>query len=106
MEERNHMLQDHSVTQETGMNEDWAGVLDEYGVQFLVLDRHDDSDLLTLFRSLPGWAVDFEDEEAVIFVRADIAQVYNSRARMNGFGDSKRVFPFMQSIIVRRDLRI
>lgn len=64
------MLQDHSVAQETGANEDWLGVLDECGVQLLVLDRCDDNDLLNFFRSQPGWTVDFEDEEAVIFVRA------------------------------------
>jgi hypothetical protein len=68
------MLQDHSVAQETGMNDDWPAVLDEYGVQLLVLDRHDDSDLLKLFRSHPGWTVDFEDGEATIFTRADTAQ--------------------------------
>ena len=52
-------------------------MLDEYGVQFLVLDRHDDSDLLKLFRSQPGWAVDFEDKEAIIFARADTVQFAN-----------------------------
>jgi len=83
------MLQNYHVTQaERQSIEDWPRVFDEYGVQFLILDRHDDNDLLSLFRSQSGWVVDFEDEEAVIFVRADIAQVYNSRARMNGFGDS------------------
>jgi len=61
----------------TGINEDWPAVLDEYGVQFLVLGRHDDSDLLKLFRSQPGWAVDFEDEEAIIFARADTVQLPN-----------------------------
>ena len=75
------MLQDRSIAQDiginTGVSEDWPRVLDEYGVQFLVLDRHDDSDLLDLFRSQPGWAVDFKDEEAVIFARADIPQSTN-----------------------------
>lgn len=52
------------------MNEDWLEVLDEYGVEFLALDLHSDSDLVRFFRSQPGWAVDFEDEEAVLFVRA------------------------------------
>jgi len=71
------MPQDYSITQETGTNEDWPGMLDVYGVQFLILDRHDDTDLLDLFRSQPGWTVDFEDEEAVIFARADISQSTN-----------------------------
>ena len=71
------MLQAHTVAQGTGLNEDWSAVPDEHGVQFLVLDRHSDNDLLKLFQSQPGWAVDFEDGEAVIFVRADSAQSTN-----------------------------
>jgi len=69
------MLKGHSVARETGimMDEDWPAVLDEYGVQFLVLGRHNDSDLLELFQTQPGWAVDFEDEEAIVFARADTA---------------------------------
>jgi len=61
----------------TGLNEDWPAVLDEYGAQFLMLSRRDDSDLLKLFQAQPGWAVDFEDEEAIIFARADTAQFTN-----------------------------
>jgi len=60
------------------MDEDWPAVLNEYGVQFLMLSRHGDSDLLELFQTQPGWAVDFEDEEAIIFARADTAQSSNS----------------------------
>jgi len=71
------MSQNRSVTREAGLDEDWPAVLDEYGVQFMALDRHDDSDLLKLFRSQPGWIVDSEDGEAVIFARADTAQFAN-----------------------------
>ena len=68
------MLQDRSIAQKTGVNEDWLGVFDEYDVRFLILDRHDDSNVLELFRSRSGWKIDFEDEEAVIFARADANQ--------------------------------
>lgn len=61
------------LTSKSGMNENWPGVFDEYGVQFLILDRHEDGDLLNLFQAEPGWVVDFEDERAVIFARADCA---------------------------------
>ena len=71
------MLQGHSIAQETGTNGDWVGALDEYGVQFLILDTHSDGDLLNLFRSQPGWNIDFEDGEAVIFARTDIPQSTN-----------------------------
>ncbi|MDY6874829.1 MAG: hypothetical protein SWK90_01300 [Chloroflexota bacterium] len=65
------MLQNYSVTQaEHKSVENWPRVFDELGVQFLVLDRHSDNDLLDLFRSQPGWALDFEDEETVIFARS------------------------------------
>jgi hypothetical protein len=56
----------------TGENEDWLKILEEYGVEFLVLDPHTDSELLGLFRSQPGWAIDFEDREAIIFARTEI----------------------------------
>jgi hypothetical protein len=71
------MGEDHFVTQETGMNVDWLGVFEEYDVEFIALDLHGDSELVNLCRSQPGWTVDFEDGEAVIFVRADAAQPSN-----------------------------
>jgi hypothetical protein len=64
------MPQDHAVTTDTAINVDWPEVLDEYEVEFLVLDPHDDRELLDLFRSQPGWRVDFEDEDMALLVRA------------------------------------
>ena len=64
------MLQNSSVAEETGMNEDWSAMLEEHSVRFLVLDPHSDGNLVKLFRSQPGWTVDFEDREAIIFIRA------------------------------------
>ena len=71
------MRGDHFVAQETGMNEDWWGVFEEYGVELIVLDLDDDSELVNLCRSQPEWVVDFEDGGAIIFVRADAAQPSN-----------------------------
>jgi hypothetical protein len=62
------------ATERSGVNEDWVEMVEKQGVQFLVLSRHDDSDLLKLFQSQPGWTVDFEDGEAIVFARADAAQ--------------------------------
>ena len=78
----NRMLQDDPTAQETSMDQDWPGMLDEYGVQFLVLDRHADSDLFEIFRSQPGWTVDLKDEEAVIFTRAKVAWCATGRVRL------------------------
>ena len=75
------MPQDHSAAQQNDVNQDWPAVLDEHGVQFLVWDRYSDSGLLSLFRSQPAWTVSFEDGEAAIFVRTDIAQVQGIIAR-------------------------
>lgn len=65
------MLQDQPVVQQTGAAKHWLKVLDEYGAQYLVLNRGTDNSLINLFRSQRGWRVDFEDEEAVLFARAD-----------------------------------
>ena len=45
----------------------WLATLDALSVQFLVLDTRRDRELLAAARSHPAWAVDFEDEEAVLF---------------------------------------
>jgi hypothetical protein len=75
------MPQDHSITTDTAISVDWPEVLDAYGVEFLVLDPHDDRELLSLFRSQPGWAVDFEDEEMALLVRAEGVQGDTCRGR-------------------------
>ena len=51
------------------MTKNWPGELDRHGVQFVVLDLAVDSDLVERFHSEPGWAVDFDDGEAIIFAR-------------------------------------
>ena len=52
------------------MSDNWLEALDEYEVQVIVLDP--DSDLAPTLRLQPGWVVDFEDREAIFFVRADL----------------------------------
>jgi hypothetical protein len=49
--------------------EHWLAALDTYGVRFLILDKERDGSLLDLVRSRPGWTVDFEDTESVLFTR-------------------------------------
>ena len=63
------MLQDHSGARKT-MTRNWLEVFDEHSVQFVVLDRHSDGELLDCLRMQPGWKVDFDDGQDVIFVRA------------------------------------
>ena len=79
------MLQNHSVTQSkqrqnalagphlksTRLDENWLRMLDAYRVHFLVLNLNSESDMAEFFRSQPGWEVDFEDEESIIFARTE-----------------------------------
>jgi hypothetical protein len=74
------MPQDHAITTDTATSVDWPQVLDKYGVEFLVLDPHDDHELLDLFRSQPGWRVDFEDEDMALLVRAGSVRADTGRA--------------------------
>ena len=53
-------------------NGGWQRMFVRYDIQFLVLDILSDSTMVQLFQSQPGWAVDYKDEEAVIFVRSEI----------------------------------
>jgi hypothetical protein len=46
-------------------------MLDEYNGASLALNRGDDDWLIRIFQVHPGWKIDFQDEEVVLFVRAD-----------------------------------
>jgi hypothetical protein len=52
------------------LRDSWLVALDRYRVQFLILDKELDSTLMSLIRSQPGWAVDFENEVSVLFSRS------------------------------------
>jgi hypothetical protein len=58
--------------QETGVKENWLRTLDAYHVRFLVLNLQSERDMVKYFRSRPGWVIDFEDGESIIFARADM----------------------------------
>jgi hypothetical protein len=63
------MSQTSARKQGLGTKAHWLGMLDQYRVRYLLLDTRDDRDLVKLFRSLPGWDIDFEDQETVLFMR-------------------------------------
>ncbi len=48
---------------------DWLAVFEQEQVQFAILDRRADHELVGKMRCQSDWAVDFEDNESVIFVR-------------------------------------
>jgi len=47
----------------------WLDQLDENDVEAIILDRHDDGEWVEVFQAQPAWTIDFEDAQAVIFVR-------------------------------------
>ena len=63
------MSTQQAPTQGYGRLEGWLATFDSYGVRFLVLDKHKDRSLLDIVRERPGWSVDFEDTESVLFTR-------------------------------------
>ena len=65
------MQQTHTTPQSTGLQLDWGTILDQYGVQYLALDRYEDVHLFRSFRSDPRWAICFEDGEGVLLARTD-----------------------------------
>jgi hypothetical protein len=68
------MSQNGGSAQLGGRFDGWLAVLDRYRVQHLILDKERDGKLLSLVRARPGWAVDFEDEAAVLFSRIGEAE--------------------------------
>lgn len=50
---------------------DWIAVFDQYEVQSIVLDPEMDGLLAEVLRACREWVVESEDDEAVVFVRAE-----------------------------------
>ena len=48
---------------------DWLALFEREDVRFVILTRRADGDLIGLLRRQRGWAVDFADQESVIFAR-------------------------------------
>ncbi len=56
------------------MIETWQNLLDEYQVQHVLLEVDNDYELINGMRRRAEWAVEVEDEEAVLFTRSDMVQ--------------------------------
>jgi hypothetical protein len=68
------MSQDQVPTVGSSQPDRWLAVLDRYGVQFLVVNKQCDSEMLDVVRSRPGWGTDFEDEESALFSRLRVPE--------------------------------
>ena len=64
------MMSGCPTTQETGVDEKLLGALSADGVEYVVLDLCGDGEVAQFLRGQPEWSVDYEDDEAVIFVHA------------------------------------
>ena len=63
------MLRRTGSTSDPAASGYWAAVLDAYGVQYVVLDRHRDRGLQQAIGNEPGWQLDCQDKDAVLYAR-------------------------------------
>ncbi|MBN1875075.1 MAG: hypothetical protein JXA33_12655 [Anaerolineae bacterium] len=57
----------HNVQTAGNTIDHWLRLFEKEQVQFIVLNRRDDGELVKAIHSKPEWIVDFEDDQAVIF---------------------------------------
>jgi hypothetical protein len=55
---------------EFGQLDTWLAILDRYRVQYMILNRELDRNLISLVQSQPGWTVDFSDEASMLLSRS------------------------------------
>jgi len=49
----------------------WPALLEEFDVQFLILNTDRDAELLELFTARPGWAIESQDDQSTLLARRD-----------------------------------
>jgi hypothetical protein len=47
----------------------WRALIDQYGIDYAVLSKLEQTDLINDLRVDPGWRLDYEDDAAVVFTR-------------------------------------
>jgi hypothetical protein len=48
----------------------WRELLTQYDITYAVLSQTEQPDLIADLRREPGWQLDYEDDQAVVFVRS------------------------------------
>ena len=51
----------------------WLDVLEKNNVRFMALDPHHDQKLINALESRPGWIVEFKCDDAIFYVRKEMA---------------------------------
>jgi hypothetical protein len=52
----------------------WRSLVEKYGVGYMVLSKFDNADLIGDMRVEPGWRLDYEDNQAVVFSRTPLSE--------------------------------
>lgn len=68
------MSQTNAAVLGAGTDYAWRALLDAHDVQFIVLDVQLDRGWQQAMKDQPGWMVDVEDEQTVLYARARVAE--------------------------------
>jgi hypothetical protein len=63
----------HTTGARTGISRHWLDVLEENNVRYMALDPQHDRKLIEQLQTRQGWVIEFANEEAVFFVRDEMA---------------------------------
>ncbi len=63
----------HRSGTRTGISRHWLDALEANNVRFMVLDPQHDAKLIEQLQTRSGWLVEFADDEAIFFVRDEMA---------------------------------
>ena len=63
----------HTTGTQTSISQHWLDVLEENHVNFMALDPIHDTKLIKQLQSRPGWIIEYATEDAIFFVRDEIA---------------------------------
>lgn len=69
----NDMSQANAAVRRVEPDNDWQALLDVYDVRFIVLDVQRDAGWQQTMCRRPGWSVDAEDGETVLYARSGAA---------------------------------
>ena len=64
----------HTTGARTGISRHWLDVLEKNNVRFMALDPRHDGKLIKQLESRSGWMVEYANEEAIFFVRDEMAE--------------------------------
>ena len=67
------MNSNHRSGARTGISRHWLDVLEANNVRFMALHPQQDEKLIEQLQNRPEWAIEFVSDEAIFFVRSEMA---------------------------------